>query len=154
LCVNLPEDAQNLRDRLRLSNAEEKRLASAAEALIGLHDLRQPPPPQKLLRLLFRYGREAVSDALTLARTAATADAVADWTQARAYVREAHTPHLPFSGADLLAQGVPNGRAVGTALKDLQARWIEAGFPEDPRRLAELLAAAVRAAMQAPDDEN
>ncbi len=46
---------------------------------------------------------------------------------------------MPFSGADLLARGVTNGRAIGAALKDLQQRWIEAGFPQDPRRLADLL---------------
>jgi len=152
LCVNLPEDARNLRERLRLSNAEETRLATAADALIGLHGLERPPPVQGLLRLLFRYGRRPASDALTLARADAAPQTAADWNQARLYVREAQEPHLPFSGTDLLAHGVPNGRAVGAALKDLQARWIEAGFTEDPRRLAELLAAAAKAATQGLDE--
>jgi poly(A) polymerase len=152
LCINLPEDARNLRERLRLSNAEETRLVTSAEALVELHGLEQPPPVQLLLRLLFRYGRQAASDALTLARTDAPPEAAADWNRARLYVREAQEPHMPFSGADLLAQGVPSGRAVGVALKDLQARWIEAGFTEDPRRLAELLGAAAKAATEVPGD--
>jgi poly(A) polymerase len=58
---------------------------------------------------------------------------------------------LPFSGADLMARGVPSGRAVGAALKDLQTRWIEAGFPEDPHRLAELFEDAVRSAVSQGD---
>jgi poly(A) polymerase len=154
LCLNLPEDATNLRERLRLSNAEEKRLAGAAEVLIALHGLERPPPVQILLRLLFRYGRQAASDALALAAAEASSEAAAEWQRARLYLREAREPHLPFSGADLIARGVPNGRAVGAALKDLQARWISAGFPEDPRRLAELLEAAARAATEGLGEAN
>ncbi len=46
---------------------------------------------------------------------------------------------MPFSGADLVARGVPPGRGVGEALKSLQAKWIRAGFPREPERLAKLL---------------
>jgi poly(A) polymerase len=151
LCVNVPEDAENLRERLRLSNVEEKRLTAAAEALIALHGYERPPADQKLLRLVFRYGRDAASDGLALARTEALPATLADWTRALAFVRQARTPQLPFSGADLMARGVPSGRAVGAALKDLQTRWIEAGFPEDPRRLAELFEDAVRSAVSQGD---
>lgn len=152
LCVNVPEDALNLRERLRLSNAEDRRLTAAAEALVATHGLTRPPPAQGLLRLLFRHGRQAASDALTLAHAGASAEAAADWSQARLYLRDARAPHLPFSGADLMARGLPSGRAVGAALKDLQARWITAGFPEDPRRLAELLEAATRTATGESDE--
>jgi hypothetical protein len=46
---------------------------------------------------------------------------------------------MPFSGADLLARGMSDGRAIGEALKELQARWILAGFPKDPASLTRLL---------------
>lgn len=153
LCVNVPEDAQNLRERLRLSNAEERRLCAAAEAFIALHGHHRPPPAQMLLRLLFRHGRQAACDALALARAEALPATADDWSRALDYLSGVQEPQLPFSGADLLAHGVPGGRAVGVALKDLQARWIEAGFPQDPRRLAELLDAAARAATDANTDE-
>ncbi|MGH6850306.1 MAG: CCA tRNA nucleotidyltransferase, partial [Methylocella sp.] len=39
LCVELPEDAARLRERLRLSNAEAERLEGAAIALVTLHGL-------------------------------------------------------------------------------------------------------------------
>jgi poly(A) polymerase len=151
LCVNVTEDALNLRDRLRLSNAEEKRLTAAAEAFTTLHGLLRPPPAQVLLRLLFRFGRQAASDALALARAEAAEEAVTAWSEARIYLMAAREPRLPFSGGDLVARGVPNGRAVGAALKELQARWIEAGFPEDPHRLAELLEAAARSVTDGSD---
>jgi poly(A) polymerase len=143
LCVNLPEDADRLRDRLRLSNPETQRLVEAATAFVTMHGLEKPPPVEALLRRIFRYGRQAVCDALALA--AAESDACpASWQEALAYARAVKEPRLPFSGADLLARGVPEGKALGDTLKDLQARWIEAGFPDDPRRLAELLEEALR----------
>ncbi len=53
---------------------------------------------------------------------------------------------MPFSGADLMARGVTNGRAIGAALKDLQQRWMDEGFPKDPHRLAQLLEEATASA--------
>ncbi len=152
LCVSLPEDALRLRDYLRLSNQEHQRLERAAEAFVTLHGLSLPPPPQGLLRLLFRYGRQAACDALALAQAEADAEFAPRWREAILYLRAAEEPRLPFSGADLLARGVTNGRAIGAALKDLQQRWIEAGFPQDPRRLAELLEAATAAASDVADE--
>jgi poly(A) polymerase len=145
LCLSLPEDAERLRERLRLSNPETQRLVEAAAAFMGLHGLENPPPTPALLRLIFRHGRQATHDALRLAQAESDADA-APWREALTYVSTAKEPRLPFSGADLLACGVPEGRAIGEALKDLQARWIEAGFPEDPRRLAQLLEEVAAAA--------
>jgi len=145
LCVNLPENALRLRERLRLSNPETERLVEAAAAFMTLHGLEKPPPAPASLRLIFRYGRQAACDALALAAAETDAD-VAPWREALAYARAAKQPRLPFSGADLLARGVAEGKAIGDALNDLQARWIEAGFPEDPRRLAELLEEVVAAA--------
>ncbi|MGB8277325.1 MAG: CCA tRNA nucleotidyltransferase [Methylovirgula sp.] len=143
LCVNLAEDAQRLRDCLRLSNQEHQRLERAAEAFVTLHGLTLPPPPQGLLRLLFRHGRQTACDALALAQAEAGADVAPRWREAILYLRAAEEPRLPFSGADLLARGITNGPAIGAALKDLQQRWIDAGFPQDPRRLAQLLEEAI-----------
>ena len=44
----------------------------------------------------------------------------------------------------MIARGITEGRAIGEALKDLQARWINAGFPIDPAHLARLLDETVR----------
>ena len=63
----IPEDAERLRDRLRLANAEGDRIASAAAALIGLHGISAPPSLNDLRALLFGAGREAARDALALA---------------------------------------------------------------------------------------
>jgi poly(A) polymerase len=139
LCVTLPEDAVRLRDRLRLSNAEAGRLEAAAGALIGLHGRDKPPSSHELQALLFRHGRQAAADAITLAEADAVPGNGGGWARARTFLLESDEPRLPFSGADLLARGITEGRAIGDALRELQTRWIEAGFPADPASLARLL---------------
>jgi poly(A) polymerase len=139
LCVKLPEDAARLRGRLRLSNAEAERLEGAAHALMGLHGLNEPPKPEGLRGLLFRHGRRAAGDAIILAQADARPGHDDAWERARKFLHDTEEPRLPFSGADFIARGITEGRAVGEALRELQARWIKAGFPTDPARLARLL---------------
>jgi len=143
LCLDLPEDAERLRERLRLSNAEFKRLERAAIAHMEQHGREDPPKPDELLRLLFRHGRTAALDAAFLAQAEARAPHADEWDIARGFLHDAAEPRLPFSGADLTARGVTEGRAIGDALRRLESLWISAGFPDDPRRLAELLDDAV-----------
>lgn len=150
LCVNSPEDADRLRDCLRLSNEEHRRLGEAARALVKLRGKLpdklpgkdQPPALGELRALLFEHGRQAARDALFLAE--ADVREIRDvtegvWRDAQAFLRDTPEPRLPFSGADLQARGFIEGRALGAALKELQARWIMAGFPQDPRTLGQLL---------------
>jgi poly(A) polymerase len=138
--VQVREDAERLRDRLRLSNAETQRALDAAGALEPLHGLQVPPDPAELRRMLFERGRQAALDAVVLAQAQVPAPANdAAWAHARAFLRDTPVPVLPFNGSDLMARGVPAGRAIGQALKSLQARWIRAGFPKDPAVLARLL---------------
>jgi poly(A) polymerase len=139
LCVYLPEDVLRLRDRLRLSNAEAERLEAAARALIGLHGRDKPPDSNALQALLFRHGRQAAADAILLAEAGARQGNGGDWARARKFLLESAELRLPFSGADLIARGITEGRAIGDALKVLQTRWIEVGFPTDAASLARLL---------------
>ena len=139
LCVTLPEDAERLRERLRLSNAEAERLEGAARALLGLHGRNAPPSPDELLGLLFRHGRQTAADAIALAQAEALPGHDGEWARARNFLLETAEPRLPFSGADMIARGITEGRAIGEALRELQTRWIKAGFPNDPASLAQLL---------------
>ena len=90
--------------------------------------------------MLFLHGRAGAADALALlhAESAAPPDD-AGWRQAATFIAEAEPPTFPLKGADLVALGVAPGRALGAALKRLQANWIRAGFPRDPRRVLQLL---------------
>jgi poly(A) polymerase len=142
LCLRVAEDAKRLRDKLRLSNEEDLRLIRAADALVALHGTESLPDSALLKRLLFRFGRRAALDGLALAQ--AERGGQANWSDARAYLRREPEPRLPFSGNDVISRGVTDGRAIGEALKTLQANWIRSGFPDDPHTLARLLDEATR----------
>ncbi|MDR3461553.1 MAG: CCA tRNA nucleotidyltransferase [Beijerinckiaceae bacterium] len=147
LAVAIPEDVLRLRDILRLSNPETARLERAARALATLHGLSAPPSLGDLRRLLFEAGRQGARDALRLAFADSGAEMdKSRWHAALRFVTDTPEPRLPFSGADLLARGLAPGRGLGEALKILQANWIRAGFPQDPRSLAALLDDATQAA--------
>jgi poly(A) polymerase len=140
LAVWIEEDAERLRERLRLSNGEHDRLATLAQAMEGLHGLRAPPSLGVLRQLLFERGRQGARDAITLIQVDA-GGGVDDGRFSRAFrfVSDTPQPRLPFSGADIVARGVGPGQRVGVVLKNLQALWIRAGFPREPETLARLM---------------
>jgi poly(A) polymerase len=139
------EDAERLRDRLRLSNAEYERLAGAAAALEVLHGISAPPALGDLRALLFERRRCASLDALTLAHVDSVA-AIDDRAFASAFrfLTDTPEPILPITGADIVARGIVQGQGVGAVLKRLQALWIRAGFPREPEHLARLLDEALK----------
>jgi poly(A) polymerase len=147
LAVLTKEDAERLRGRLRLSNSEHKRLAAAAEVLVGLHGAEAPPGELELTKLLFLYGCEGACDALALAQAESAAPTDdKDWLAALRYARETPPPNFPVKGADLLARGLAPGQALGETLKALQAKWIRAGFPRDPAIVKRLVEEAAESA--------
>ena len=135
----VPEDCERLQAMLRLSNTEAARLTRATQARAWLRG-DAAPSPRELRERLFEDGRDGATDGLALAwaESRAGADDPA-WRSAAAFLRDTPEPRLPFSGADLIARGIAQGRPLGVALKRLQANWIRAGFPSDPRTLARLL---------------
>jgi len=144
LGIAIGEDAERLRERLRLANAEADRLRSAATALIGLHGIQAPPSFQGLRALLFGAGRQGARDALMLAHAESEAlPPDGAFAAADLFLADAPEPRLPLSGADLIARGVKAGRPVGQALRAFQALWIRAGFPREPETLARLIEQAV-----------
>jgi poly(A) polymerase len=139
LAVAVHEDADRLRTRLRLSNAEYKRLVEMADARIVWRNHDGVPDERDLRGQLFLTGRPAASDALALTHAAsgASPDDRA-WLAAAEFLAETPEPRLPVTGDDVMASGV-RGKLVGAALKSLQARWIRAGFPKEPAIVARLL---------------
>ncbi|MFG1277663.1 CCA tRNA nucleotidyltransferase [Xanthobacter autotrophicus] len=134
LAVRVSDDAARLRERLRLSNAEARRLAALSASVPDL------PDAKAVRALLYRNGVDAALDLALLAAAhgrcgmEAVAAMAAAWTP----------PRLPFAAADLMALGLTPGRALGAALARAEARWIAADFPTDPDSVATLLAEATR----------
>ncbi len=142
--VLTPEDADRLRDRLRLSNVEHRRLQAAAGALETIHGREAPPRETELAERVFASGADATRDALMLAH--AESRACADdpaWLASCAATEGLRDLKLPVSGDDLKQRGVTEGRAIGATLKSLQAKWIRAGFPRDPAEIARLIDEAI-----------
>ncbi len=142
--IRVREDADRLRDRLRLSNAEYRRLHAAAHALEALHGHATPPEGTNLAELVFSRGVDAVRDALALAQVDYGAGADdARWAASSEAANELRELKLPVTGDDLKQRGVTEGREIGATLKTLQAKWIRAGFPRDPSAIARLIDEAI-----------
>ena len=95
--------------RLKLSKKARKRLAAAAESDLDIN----------ARALAYRYSTEAAVDRLLLAGRPSDAASIADWA----------LPRLPVSGGHLVARGVPQGPDVARLLREVERKWVAAGFP-------------------------
>ena len=142
LAVAGPGGALDLRERLRLSNGEYERLAR-----MGLSDRAFDPASSEAeaKAFLYRHGTEAFTDGALIAwaRSGNGAKDALRRKRAELPARWA-APELPIRGADVLALGVPPGPTVGRVVSEVEALWIEAGFPDDPARIARELARRVK----------
>lgn len=111
LSALLPRDprvAGAVAARLKLSNRARKRLACAAQPQAA-----EPHPAA------YRSGVECTVDRLLLDGRPDDASAIASWKP----------PRLPIGGGALIARGVKEGPLVSKALRAIEDRWVEAGFP-------------------------
>jgi poly(A) polymerase len=135
LAVVVVEDAERLRERLRLANAEYDRLTAMAEGW-----WRGPPPAGNRAReLLYRAGVGNFTDQALLgwARAGAAADDAA-WRAFATLPQRWSVPVFPLRGADLVARGVAKGPGLGAALAAAERAWIAAGFPADQSVVARI----------------
>jgi poly(A) polymerase len=133
LAALLPPDpalADQVGARLKLSNAQRKRLASAAEP-------GEPGPARALAQAI---GVEAARDRLLLRS--------ADPTDGLAALEGWAPPRLPIGGGDLVTLGLKAGPVVAATLQSIERQWVEEGFPDAVRVraiAAEKVAQALRA---------
>lgn len=135
LAVAIPEDAERLTKRLRLSNAEHRRLATAAAGWWRLNPVMEEDARKTLL---YRIGPDAYRDraALAFARSGAAADDPR-WRDLASLPDRWAAPVFPVKGADLMGLGIPSGPEVGRILGQLEADWIAGGFAMDRAGLLE-----------------
>lgn len=103
-----PKVAEQVAARLRLSNGQKKRLATAADRGLPVGEPRA---------LAYRLGREGAIDRLLLAGEDPAP--IIDWA----------IPELPLKGGEIVARGVAAGPDVARILQAIEARWIAEGFP-------------------------
>jgi poly(A) polymerase len=134
LGVSVVEDAGRLRERLRLANAEQKRLLSMADGWWRISPQQGEPSARVLL---YRLGPDYYADRVLLAWSrspAGTADA--EWRQLLTLPDRWVAPAFPLKAADFIARGVARGPALGAALRAAEEAWIAEGFPLDAGALA------------------
>jgi poly(A) polymerase len=128
------EDADRLRDRLRLSNTEHERLLAMAERWWRLS-----PAHGDAHALLYRLGPVHFRDLALLAWSRSPAGAADPSWHALADLPTRWTPpRFPLRAADLVSRGVIKGPALGAALAVAEAAWIAADFPSDPETLGRI----------------
>ena len=134
LAVTTPEDAERLRERLRLSNDEHERAAVIARLVAHLKSIAEPLDAVTIRRLVAEHGVAVLGDALAIVAGEPRPIVLPEALQAhrRFASGDEAPPVFPFRGADLLARGVPKGRGVGEALGRARAAWLAAGCPPDP----------------------
>lgn len=133
LACFVAEDAERLADRLRLSNAETRRLTMMAT---NAQSLRKPPPDPAVRVLVHRLGTAGALDTL---RLAAARHGAEEWAAALSCAKAFSPPPLPWRAEDLVARGIPRGPRLGALLRKLERKWSEHDFPHDVNVLDELL---------------
>lgn len=114
----VPAIAENVAARLRLSRAQRERLESLAA--------RGPADGDTPLALAYREGTENARDRLLL--TGKDPRPVIEWP----------IPQFPLKGGEIVTRGVGAGPEVARTLRQVEARWVEEGFP-DRARVEQLL---------------
>lgn len=122
----MPEVAETVAARLRLSKVQRARLVAAAE--------RQPDDAASPLALAYRLSLPVAIDRLLLA--GGDARALEGWSP----------PVFPLKGGAIVARGVTAGPAVARILQAVEARWVAEGFPDAGRIEAMLAEELARAA--------
>lgn len=133
LALRIREDADRLRERLRLTNEEYRRLRGMAETWWRL----SPGEGEAAAKaLLYRIGPDAFADRALLALSRAgekTGDAA--WRSLLSLPARWTAPKFPLASKDFTALGVEKGPALGAALASAEEAWIAAGFPGDKSAL-------------------
>jgi len=142
LAVEVPEDADRLRDRLRLSNEEHARLAQAAtrEPCLG------PDAPERAAKAcLYAEGHSGYRQRVLIGwARSGDAPSSQDWRDRLALPERWQPVRFPLGGADVMALGIPAGPRVGELLRALEEWWIAGDFAADDAGLRAKLEELVR----------
>ena len=124
--IGSPGMAVPLAERLRLSNAEQKRLLAA---LGSEPSLSLDTSEADRARIFYHLGIRIVEDRILLAWAANPS--ATEWQEWLEAVQAFDMPAFPLSGRDVMAEGISAGPAVGDTLRQIEDWWIDARFTPD-----------------------
>jgi poly(A) polymerase len=141
LAVMVVEDAERLRERLRLANAKYERLAAMGE---GGWELSSDCSEHAARGMLYQLGSERYIDRVLLAWSRAWPQTNDQSWHALATLPVRWTvPIFPLRAADFLERGVPKGPRLGRVVRAAEQAWIAADFPADSAALQAIAEHAV-----------
>jgi poly(A) polymerase len=133
LAVGIPEDAERLQDRLRLSNEQANVLARVS----GRREELDIAGPERAAKAhLYAHGEAAYRQHVLTAWTRSGGLPTSkEWRHRFNLPERWQAPLLPIGGADVIALGVPTGPRVGELLRTLEQWWIAGDFVADETAL-------------------
>lgn len=136
VAVRIDEDAAHLRERLRLSNEEFRRLASIGDRWWQL----APSSGESYAKeTLYRIGAEEYLDRALLSFSHAGVSLADEaWGALLSLPQRWTPPRFPLSADDFIRRGVEKGPKLGRALAAAEAAWIAADFPWDEKALKKI----------------
>jgi poly(A) polymerase len=141
LAVMVEEDAERLRELLRLSNDEHKKLVAYADLLSLLKTWALPLDAAAVRRLAADHQVETL--AVVLAATTGEPFPIvhADAREALDRFRSGteRVPVFPLRGADLVEGGIPKGPKIGELLAQARQAWLAEGCRTDEVYAQDLL---------------
>jgi poly(A) polymerase len=140
--ARIEDDAARLRERLRLSNDEFRRLASMVDRWWSIN----PEGGEALAReVLYRIGADDYFDRMLIAFAHSGASSADEaWGALLSLPQRWTPPKFPLAAKDFIARGIEKGPALGAALAKAEDAWIAAGFPEDQAAVAKIADSAIR----------
>lgn len=145
LAAMIPDDpkvAQDVAERLRLSNALKDRLVAAAGATPRIVSWMSP---RETRRGVYAIGARAFVDRVKLAWAASDRNAAAPQWRALIPLAESWTaPTFPLTGEEVIAAGVPKGPLVGQVMREVEDWWIDLDFIDDKLAAVERLKAVAQ----------
>jgi len=133
LSVAVTEDARRLAIRLRLSNAESKRLDSMGHRWWRMASM----DDDIARRRIYRLGAERYVERVMLAWARAGRDTASPrWHELATLPQRWNAPQFPLKAADFIARGIKEGPALGHLLALAEDAWLAENFPLDPKGVA------------------
>lgn len=139
--LNDVENARAFARRLKLSNDERHRLVAALGDDVRIFSYMSL---REMRRALYALGAEAFRDRVMLAWAEAGTQKSAQWRALIAHAAMWKRPKLDLTGDEVLAAGVPPGPKVGEVIREVEAWWIDADFPDDKLSVIERLKAVAQ----------
>jgi poly(A) polymerase len=145
LAVFVADDADRLRESLRLSNAAHERMLAMAALTMVLHDEAAPLDARAVRGLAVEHGLAVVRDVVAMV-DGEPRPVVTDAGRAALAAMasgEAPVPTFPLTGTHVMARGIAAGPQIGLILARARRLWLAADCPSDKKTIGAMLDAAV-----------